>query len=74
MRIAFIVATSIVGIIFLVWLSVLGVRFGNIEEKVSETEGSSLYAEVSTGFSEVFETGKKQINETRQELEIIFQQ
>ena len=74
MRVAFVVAASISGIIFVVWLSVVGVRFNGGDERISEQEGPSLVAGVKEGFSEVFESGREQFDDSRRELEDIFQQ
>lgn len=73
-RVAFIVAAIIAGIIFIVWLSVIGAKFGQSAEVVKEQEGASLVAGVKEGFSEVFEVGREQFDESRRELESIFQQ
>jgi hypothetical protein len=73
-RIAFVVSASIAGIIFVVWLSVVGVRFNSQENIISEKEGPSLVAGVKEGFSEVFESGREQFDDSRRELESIFQQ
>lgn len=72
-KVAFIISASIAGIIFIVWLSVVGVRLGGGEEIVKD-EGPSLVAGVKEGFSEVFEEGREQFDESRRELEGIFQQ
>jgi len=73
-RIAFIVATSIAGVIFLIWLSVLGVRLGSDKKAVKEEEKAGLFAEVKQGFSGIFETGKEHFDNTKSELEDIFPQ
>jgi hypothetical protein len=74
MKIVFTIAASVAGVIFIVWLSVVGVRFGGGDERVVEQEGSSLVAGVKSGFSEVFESSREQFDESRRELEGIFQQ
>lgn len=71
---AFIIAAIITGIIFLVWLSVVGLRFSQSAEVVREQDGPSLVAGVNSGFSEVFEKGRKQFDDSKKELENIFQQ
>jgi hypothetical protein len=73
-RVAFVVSATIAGIIFMAWLSVVGVRLGGDDMKVVEQDGSSLVAGVKSGFSDVFESGKEQFDESRRELEGIFQQ
>lgn len=73
-RVAFTFAAVVSGIIFLVWLSALGVRFGNMNEDVSRQNESSLYKEVKEGLSGTFETGRTRINETKKELETVFHQ
>ena len=74
MKIAFIVAAIIAGIIFIVWLSVVGLRFGQEAEVVRKQDSPSLVAGVKEGFSEVFEEGREQFDKSRRELEGIFQQ
>lgn len=74
MKVALIVAASIAGIIFMVWISVLGVRFSNSEERISEQKASSLIGDVRGEFSEVFETGKERFEETKREIEDMLQQ
>lgn len=72
-RIVFLISTTIAGIIFIVWLSVVGARFNNQEEVVKEDKGPSLVAGVKEGFSEVFESGKEQFEESRREFENLLQ-
>ena len=64
-------SASIAGIIFIVWLSVVGVRFNSQENIVSEQEGPSLVADVKTGFSKIFEEGKARIDSNKEELKFI---
>ena len=68
MKIAFITAASIAGVIFLIWLSVIGVRFNNKAEISRENE---LFAEVKQGFSGVFKTGKSQFDEVKRKIDIM---
>lgn len=73
-RVAFTISAIVSGIIFLVWLSALEVRFGNMNEDVSRQNESSLYKEVKEGLSGVFETGRIRTNEIKKEFETVFQQ
>lgn len=50
-KIAFIISASITGIIFLIWLSTLGVRFNDIGGEISTQEEKSMLAEVKEGFA-----------------------
>lgn len=72
-RVAFMVSVIITGIIFIVWLSVIGTKFGQSAGVVKEQDGASLVAGVKSGFSEVFEEGREKFDESRRELESIFQ-
>lgn len=73
MRVAFIISASIAGIIFLVWLSVLGVRFENSDNTADKEFAEPALAEFKERFSGVFEEGKSQLEEAREELENIVQ-
>ena len=68
-RIAFIIAISITGIIFLVWLSVLGVRFDNNKSVIVEVENDGFLEEAQKEFSGVFENGVEQFSNVKKELE-----
>lgn len=52
-KIAFIASVFITGIIFLIWLSTLGVRFNDIGGEISTQEEKSMLAEVKEGFSKI---------------------
>jgi len=55
-RIAFIISASIVGIIFLVWLSVLSVRFSASVQNTASAENSDFVSkEFQKEFSEIFD-------------------
>lgn len=73
-RIAFIIAISIAGIIFLIWLSVLGVKFRNSETIVSDVKKESLFAEAQKGFSEILATGNTHFDEVKKGIESAIQQ
>ena len=55
-RVALIISASIVGIIFLVWLSVLSVRFSASVQNVASVENSEfVFEEFQKEFSEILE-------------------
>ncbi|HJL55805.1 MAG TPA: hypothetical protein QF620_00345 [Candidatus Paceibacterota bacterium] len=73
MRVAFIVSASIAGVIFLVWLSILGVRFKNNDNTAGVENSEPVFAEFRERFSGVYEEGKSQFEEVKEELENIVQ-
>ncbi|MBL7045076.1 MAG: hypothetical protein ISR98_00540 [Parcubacteria group bacterium] len=72
-RVAFIISASVAGVIFLVWLSVLGVRLSNDKDIASDQE-SGLFEDASQEFAGVFEAGRQRFNDTKKELESAFAQ
>lgn len=73
MRIALIISAGVAGIIFLVWLSVLGVRFKNNNDSGAVENSEPAFAEFKERFSGVYEEGKQQFEEAKEELENIVQ-
>jgi uncharacterized membrane protein len=73
MRIAFIISVSIAGIIFLVWLSVLGARFRNNNSAETTENPEPAFAEFREEFSDAYDVGRTQFEKTKRELENIMQ-
>ena len=71
MRVAFIVSASIAGVIFLV--SILEVRFKNNDNTAGVENSEPVFAEFRERFSGVYEEGKSQFEEVKEELENIVQ-
>ncbi|MDP6388030.1 MAG: hypothetical protein QGG63_02040 [Candidatus Pacebacteria bacterium] len=73
MRIAFTISASVAGIIFLVWLSVLGVKFKNNESTATAENSEPAFAEFREEFAGAYEMGKAQFKEAEEELKNIVQ-
>lgn len=56
-KVVFMISIFITGIIFLIWISTLGVRFNNIENEISKQkeESKSMSAEVKESFSNLLD-------------------
>lgn len=69
MRVAFIVSALITTIIFLIWFSVLSVRFKNDDNSAAAVNSEPAFAEIREEFISAYETGKSQFGKVKKELE-----
>jgi amino acid permease len=73
-RIAILTAAAITVIIFLVWLSVLGVRVDNTEENTANAgDSASPISILGDNIADIIENVKSQINALKEGIENIIQ-
>ena len=68
-RYAVIFAALVTGLIFLVWLSVLGVRLSNSPASDAVLQGSSPFGTLKESVGSFFEAGREQIEGVRESLD-----